>query len=224
MDIFLDMTGTITDMESENYAFLKMSEAIGKRFSIDISSEEIMRHILNYRKPYMEKRHIEYYPIRNLIVRAIEQLLPRKLSSEEALWIMNTYAEFHAKYVKLAPEAMNALKKMRSICSHMGLITDADTPYTMKVLSALKIESFFDSVVTAEDAGVGKPNPKIFRIALQKSSEKIKIYIGDSEQRDIVGAKRMGMIVIKIGETSNLADYVAFNLKEAAEIIENLIQ
>ncbi len=224
MDVFLDLTGTITDMKSEDYAFLKMCEAIGKRFGIDMEPGEIMRYILEYRKPYMENRHVEYFPIRNLIVKAVEKIAPRRLCASDVFWIIDAYAEFHAKYVKLAHGSREALEKIRDISEHMGLITDADTPYTRKVLEGLDMAHYFDSVTTAEDAGVGKPNPKIFQMALKNSRGRVKVYIGDSERRDIEGAKNVGMIAIKIGEESRRADYVASDLKEASKILEDLIQ
>ncbi len=224
MDVFLDLTGTITDMKSEDYAFLKMCEAIGKKFRIGMKPEEIMRHVLEYRKPYMENRHVEYYPIRNLIVKAVEEIAPQRLCASDVFWIIDAYADFHAKYVRLAPGARDALEKIRDIAEHMGLITDADTPYTMKVLEGLGITHYFDSITTAEDAGVGKPNPKIFQMALENSKSMVRVYIGDSERRDIEGAKNVGMIAIKIGNESGKADYLAQNLQEASKILERLIQ
>ncbi len=223
MDVFLDMTGTITDMESENMAFLKMCESIGKRFNIQMDGKKIMERILRYRKPFMDNRHKEYYPIRNLIAKAVEEIVPKRLCSSDVFWIIDSYSYYHARYVKLAPGALEALKEIRNISEHMGLITDADTPYTNKVLEALGIKHFFDSITTAEDAGVGKPNPKIFKKALEYSKSNPKVYIGDSEFRDVKGAKGVGMIAIKIGNNSTEADYTVPSLKDAIKILKTLI-
>ncbi len=135
---------------------------------------------------------------------------------------MDTYANYHAKYVKLAPGALEALNEIRNMAEHMGLITDADTPYTNKVLEALGIKQFFDSITTAEDAGVGKPNPEIFKMALRYSKSNPKVYIGDSEFRDVKGAKSVGMLTIKIGDDTTEADYKAPNLLEAIKILKTL--
>jgi putative hydrolase of the HAD superfamily len=139
--------------------------------------------------------------------------------------VLDEYAEVHAKYVKLAPGAIEGLNKMRNLAEHMGVITDGDRPYTEKLLDSLGIRHMFDSVTTAEDAGVGKPNPRIFNVALEHSRSQPKVYVGDSEKRDVVGAKRVGMVAVKIGNSSENADYVAHNLLEAAELIErNLLR
>lgn len=224
MDVFLDMTGTITSMESENYAFYKMCEAIKRRFEIDMSAEQLMEHILEFRKPYMDNREKIYHPIRNLIVRAVEKVAPKRLCSNDVFWIMDTYVNYHAKYVKPDKSAEEALKTIRKMAEHLGLITDADRPYTENVLKAMNMYEIFDSITTAEDAGVGKPNSKIFEMALKNSRSKPVIYVGDSEKRDVVGAKSVGMVTIKVGKASDLADYNVGNLLEAAKIIESLIR
>jgi len=222
MDIFLDLTGTLTDMESEDYAMLKLAEKIKKRFSLDMDAEEILRRIEEYRKPYMDKRHISYTPIRFLVLEAVRRIVPKRLCANDSYWIIDEYSSIHAKYVKLAPNALEGLKILRKIARHMGLITDADRPFTDRLLSSLKIVDFFDSVTTAEDVGIGKPNPRIFQEAMKKGTSNIRIYIGDSEKRDISGAKNVGMIAIKIGGDSRLADYVAKDLMNAARFIQTL--
>ncbi len=224
MDVFLDLTGTITSVESENYAFYKMCEAIKKRFEIDMSAEQLMHHILEFRKPYMDNREKIYYPIRNLIVRAVENVVSKRLCSNDVFWIIDAYTNYHAKYVKPDRGSEEALKIIRRKAEHLGLITDADRPYTEKVLRAMNIYEIFDSITTAEDAGVGKPNPKIFEMALKNSRSKPVIYVGDSEKRDILGARRVGMITIKVGKPSEMADYNTRNLLEAARIIDSLTQ
>ncbi len=222
MDVYLDMTGTITDMESENFAMYQLAEEIKKRFAIPLSTAEVLRRIEEYRKPIMERRDKEYVPIRHLVLEAVKKIVPRPLCANDSYWILDEYSAVHSRYVKLAPEALEGLQVIRKVAKHMGLITDADRPFTDRLLKSLGISKFFNSITTAEDVGVGKPNPRIFAEALKNGSSKLKIYIGDSEKRDVKGAKGVGMIVIKIGKISQSADYTATNLLEAAKIIQNL--
>ncbi len=222
MDVFLDMTGTITDMKSEDYALLKLGEEIKEKFNIKMDAGELVKRINDYRKPFMDRRAEEYHPIRNLVSDAIAHILNRKLEEDEIKWIHKKYVEIHGIYVKLAPRAMEGLEALREIAEHMGIITDGDRPYTEKLLESLDIIDFFDSITTAEDAMVGKPNPRIFQMALRNSKSDTRTYIGDSEERDMVGSKRVGMIAIKIGDSTQHGDFHAKNLVEAAGIIANL--
>ena len=224
MDIFLDMTGTITDMESENYAIYKLAQRIKEKFGIDMSAEEVLRRIEEYRKPIMDKRHEIYIPIRNLVVEGVERILSRKVSDSERKWLMEEYVNVHATHVKLGRNSLEGLKKLRGMAKHLGMITDADLPYTKEVIKSLQISQFFDSVITAEEVGVGKPNPRIFEEAIKRGRGKIKIYIGDSERRDMWGAKQVRMIAIKIGKKTKYGDFSAHDLLEASEIIEKHIR
>ncbi|MDC7995975.1 YjjG family noncanonical pyrimidine nucleotidase [Altibacter sp. HG106] len=58
-----------------------------------------------------------------------------------------------------------------------------------------KIDHFFRSVTTSEEAGVKKPHPDIFKLALQKtaSNPNTSLMIGDSFEADIEGAHAYGM-------------------------------
>jgi HAD superfamily hydrolase (TIGR01549 family) len=221
MDVFLDMTGTITDMESENLAMLKLAERAKRRFSIPLEPEEIVQRIEEYRKPFMDRRDVDYVPIRYLMFEAIKNILPKKLCASDSYLVLDEYSRVHGEFVRLAPNALEGLKKLREMAEHMGIITDGDRPYTENLLENLGIRDFFDSITTAEDAGVGKPNPKIFQEALKHSRSEPKFYIGDSEKRDMKGAKAVGMIAIKIGKSTKYGDFVASDLLEAAKIIEN---
>ncbi len=219
MDVFLDMTGTITDMNSENEAFLKMCEKLAKEFTINIPAEKLADKIKEYRRPFMEKRAEKYIPIRHLIADAVEEIIGKKLKEEEREEVYQIYEDSHARYVQLAPGASEALKMIRSMADAMGIVTDADTPYTEKVVRALGIENLFDCIITAEDVGVGKPNPKIFQMAINCGKSDPRIFIGDSEKRDIKGAKKVGFITIKIGKRTEEGDFLTKNLWEATQII-----
>ncbi len=222
MDVYLDMTGTITDMDSENFALLKLAESIAKHFEMEHSPKEVMEKIEKYRKPFMDKRAVEYTPIRILVIDAVAHILNRKLNNEERNWIEKRYVDVHAQYVRLAEGAKEGLLKIREIANHMGIITDGDRPYTEALVESLNIENLFDSITTAEDVGVGKPNPLIFKHAMMLGKSAKKVHVGDSERRDVFGAKEAGMIAIKIGRETKYGDYLASNLKDAANIIAKI--
>ncbi len=223
VDVFFDMTGTITDMRSENLAFVKMCEELVEEFKIGMSAEVLAAKIKEYRKPFMERRAERYIPIRILIADALESIMGKDLTEEEREKVYRIYEDSHAKYVKLQGGAKDALYKIRGVVDVMGMVTDADRPYTIKVLRSLGIGELFDCVITAEDAGVGKPNPKIFSMAQNCGRSNPKVFVGDSERRDIVGAKQMGFIAIKIGNRTEHGDHLASDLMDAARIIAQIL-
>ena len=60
------------------------------------------------------------------------------------------------------------------------------------------IDHYFDVVMDSELAGVKKPHPQIFELALKKANvtAATSLMIGDSLEADILGAKEVGFEVI----------------------------
>ncbi len=62
------------------------------------------------------------------------------------------------------------------------------------------MEPYLDVVVTAKDAGADKPEPPIFMAAVERAAVDAKevLFIGDQYERDIVGARRVGINAVLI--------------------------
>ena len=71
----------------------------------------------------------------------------------------------------------------------------SDSPFTREKLSALGLQDGWDAVVSADDAGALKPNPEPFlRVArLLEVAPGEVLFVGNSYQRDVIGAHRAGM-------------------------------
>lgn len=106
----------------------------------------------------------------------------------------------------------------------LGIIAN-QLPGLEERLKDFGILDYFDAIFSSADLGLAKPNPAIFRLALQKSNclPHQAIMIGDRLDNDIVPAKRIGMKTIWIKQDfSRLAQ--AKNLEERADwTVEKLI-
>lgn len=60
------------------------------------------------------------------------------------------------------------------------------------------IIKYFDEIITSESVGVKKPNPKVFKYALEKVAAKAEssVMIGDNLEADIIGALNCGITSI----------------------------
>ena len=78
--------------------------------------------------------------------------------------------------------------------------------------------------MTSEEAGVEKPNPKIFLDCLHKLQIKPQeaLYIGDSFERDIIGAHAAGLLPFWLNTTRQQAPRVDFPYKELHSLTEVL--
>lgn len=80
----------------------------------------------------------------------------------------------------------------------LHIITNGFEEVQMTKLEKSNIVSYFDTITTSEAAGVKKPNPRIFKVALQaaQATAEGSMMIGDTYEADILGAERMNMKTI----------------------------
>lgn len=90
------------------------------------------------------------------------------------------------------------------------------------------IGKYFDLVIASAEEGVEKPNPEIFRIALDRANclPENALMVGDRLDNDIIPAKELGMKTIwvkqgfaKYQSNSNIADYTINTLDEILKIL-----
>ncbi|MCI0450394.1 MAG: HAD family hydrolase [Chlorobi bacterium] len=122
-------------------------------------------------------------------------------ASNAAAIYRNKYKSQRRK-VKGAEELVKALHKDYKI----GVISNHTIAETKEKLHYLGYEEYLDSFTTAEEVGVPKPTPRIFRIALEKLEVKPSeaVMVGNSWDADIVGAHNLGIRCIWLniyGET-----------------------
>lgn len=79
----------------------------------------------------------------------------------------------------------------RKLC----LITDQTADIQFQKVKKLKLDQYVQAMVTSEEAGIEKPHPEVFRLALKKLNLKTHevVMVGDDFKKDILGASRLGI-------------------------------
>lgn len=95
------------------------------------------------------------------------------------------------------PDVLPALQAWQRIGIEMGIVSNFDSRLDY-VLDALNLKEFFTSITVSTQAGVAKPDSRIFSIALQKHlcEPQEAWHIGDSFSQDFQGAKAVGIRAI----------------------------
>jgi putative hydrolase of the HAD superfamily len=80
----------------------------------------------------------------------------------------------------------------------LGVVSDAPSREAWMRLVQLNFHHLFDAVVTFDDTGERKPHPAPFQKILEKLNVKAQeaIMVGDWAERDMLGAKRLGMVTV----------------------------
>lgn len=113
---------------------------------------------------------------------------------ELAAHVSHAYYRTWVSHLKLFPEVPEVLAALRGRF-RLGLISNGPSDLQRYKLKLFDLEREFDPIVISGEVGIAKPDPKIFRHALElaKVSPSEALYVGDSPTYDIVGAKSVGM-------------------------------
>jgi putative hydrolase of the HAD superfamily len=119
------------------------------------------------------------------------------------------------------------LVKLKKMGLKLGLITDGYENDLEKMLPKAGLKRFFDVCVCGDTVGKRKPNPQVFRYALNKLNIQASeaIFVGDRLDTDYVGAKKAGMIPVLIRREENSKQETAgvwciTSLKEVFKVLE----
>ena len=108
------------------------------------------------------------------------------------------------------PNVNKTLIELIKMGIQLSVVSDAPSREAWMRLYYLNLHHVFDPVLTFDDTGVRKPSAKPFEMALdilQASPDEV-LMIGDWPERDVVGAKQIGMktIFARYGDTFGTVD------------------
>jgi putative hydrolase of the HAD superfamily len=113
---------------------------------------------------------------------------------------LGTYRECVRQGVKRDDELVNLFCHLKDHGLKIGVITDGSTIEQIEQLFLLGVVRYLDILVTSEDVGVEKPDRKMFQAAIDGLMTEAKdiVMVGDDVERDIIGAKRLGMSAVLV--------------------------
>ena len=128
----------------------------------------------------------------------------------------------------LYPNVNKTLIALSKMGLKLGVVSDAPSREAWIRICSVNLHHIFDAVVTFEDTGEYKPSPNPFRkiTSLLNVNSKICLMIGDWPERDIIGAKKLGMKTAfarygdVFGTQNSGADYEIDDIQEILSIIE----
>lgn len=111
----------------------------------------------------------------------------------------------------------------------LAVVSDAPKLQAWLRLCSLGLHNYFDIVVAFEDTSKRKPDPAPFQKALSLLQMKAEetVMVGDWAERDIAGAKFLGMKTVlarygdTIGSEKSEADYEIDDILELVRIVDN---
>jgi len=181
MGAIFDMDGVVVDSHAAHIrTWKKLLLSLGKSLSdaeLDfvrqgIKRQEILRHFLGD----LEDEQVQAY------CREKDQLFQSEVET-----------------IKLVPGARALLEDLKCAGVPTALATCGSTTRVYELLSRLRLENYFTSIVTGDEVAVGKPHPEVF----YKAAERLGVHPAESvvfedSVSGVQGAKAAGMKCVGI--------------------------
>lgn len=127
--------------------------------------------------------------------------------------------------ISLSKDTVQLLAYVSSKGVKISMITNGPEEHQRRKIKSLGLQRWIEEkdILISSAVGISKPDPRIFHMADQSA-----LYVGDSYENDVIGAKGAGWDVIwlnKYGlpDDKGLADYIVQNDGELLQLIKQLI-
>ena len=100
------------------------------------------------------------------------------------------------------PETVDVLRALRTRGLRLHIVSN-NVDYLPELVRNLGWSDLFASVTFSQEVGASKPDPRIFRKALERSgrSPPEVVHVGDSWEADILGARAAGLASVWVNRT-----------------------
>lgn len=119
-------------------------------------------------------------------------------SAEERSRIREAYRQSYRAARRAMDGVIPLLQELHARGLKIGVISNNLVEEQLDKLETCGLTGFIDSLTISEEAGMTKPDPRIFYLALERlgcAAEEV-VMIGDAWQNDIVPARKLGMRTI----------------------------
>ncbi len=196
-DVFFDLDHTLWDFEKNSaLTFEKIFVQHGVQVDLPDFLDRYIPINLEFWKLYREEK-IAKEDLRYQRLRTVFDALGYKIEDDLIHLLADSYIEYLSSFNHLLPYSVEILEYLKPHYK-IHIITNGFQEIQEKKLRNARIKEYFSQVINSEMAGVKKPNPLIFKLALERArvTANNAIMVGDSIEADILGARAVGFHTI----------------------------
>jgi len=217
------MKAVLFDLDNTLIDFMKM-----KKQSCRAAIDAMIGAGLKVEQQKALKMLFELYDKYGLEEKTIFQKFLQKLTGKIDYKILANgivaYRKVRTGFLEPYPNVDYVLLKLKSMGIKIGVVTDAPKLKAWIRLASMKLSNFFDVVVAFEDTNRRKPSKLPFKAALKKLKLKPSecLMVGDWPERDIKGAKALGMktCFAKYGNPKIKKSYADYEIDDIRKLLE----
>lgn len=222
--VLFDLDNTLLDFSEMKHMAVNMAIRAMIDQGLDIDPKEAFNIILQ-----------TYWEVGIESDNAFSEFLKRRFGSVDERILaagINAYLRTKPSFLEPYPNVVPTLIKLIKKGLVIGIVTDAPRLKGWQRLCAMRLQHFFDHVITRDDSGSSKTGGLPFAYALEQLhlDPAEVLFVGDSVERDITGAKRAGMVtaLAKYGTKDSQEkiqaahpEYILSDFSEILHIIES---
>jgi putative hydrolase of the HAD superfamily len=108
--------------------------------------------------------------------------------------VVESYERHRRQCYTRYPDVLATLQQLRE-SALLGVITNGPSHGQMEKLEVLELAPHFSVIVASGEVGIAKPDPRIFRCALERMGADASTawHVGDSLAKDVLGARAAGL-------------------------------
>jgi len=220
--VFFDFGGTLFSYrEVQGRAFAPLLFEGLARLEVELEPRAAVRA---YRRAsaatfqdYIAKPYYLHRDLFEEIFRRFAREVGAQPSAEYLSWFYAAQRRMVYEGFALRPGCVEVLSALRGAGLHVGLVSNIDDDYLGPMLERVALQAHLDAWTSSEEARSCKPDSGIYHHALAKASAEPErcVFVGDSPEHDIAGARRLGMHTVLISDAG--ADTPALGAGGAAE-------
>ncbi|MBY0009891.1 HAD family hydrolase [Paenibacillus typhae] len=184
--LLFDLDNTLMDRD---YTFRSFSTRFVKDFLGHLPEEEALRVVED-----MIVRDADGYRDKDGFFAELSEVLPWRtpVSAADIRVYYDTNYFSHGAAMKDAAEILDYCRERGYI---LGLVTNGKKDLQDGKIDLLGLRGYFKTIVISGEAGISKPDPAIYKLALERmgTSAEQTLFIGDHPVNDIWGAGKAGM-------------------------------
>ncbi len=167
-------------------------------FQALLRSYRAYRHEIAHDLEKQRRDRLEPFETRLEVVEQALTVVQRVQEREMAVEIVRAYERLRETHRHLAPHALQVLGVCRQRSLALALLTNGNAAYQRRKIAQHGLAPWFDVILIEGEVGVAKPDPRIFRQALEllQLSASEAWMIGDDLACDIAGAQQVGLFAV----------------------------
>ena len=228
--IIFDYIGTLVNCR--NYTMDSSKQNLHKSLVAEGFDVDIEKFLGSYDVAHEKYRNVRYRQLREVTnaVWVAEALcsLGFEVSADDprVKAALNVFFQDFINTLELREGAKKLVKQSKELCKVALISNFTHAPVIYKSLRKMGISEFFNVVVVSEEVGWRKPSVKIFQTALNKLQIEPfnAVYIGDSPNEDIKGAKEAGLKTIFVPSQFNKLEDLKESKQEPDRIAKDLTE